>query len=1035
MRVYRTLLAIVTLALLGSWVLPFAAVSAARASVGTILAAPATGVSTPPSTSIPHVEGIGVRRLPLLSSALEDRLAGKMTKDLLMAEATAIATSLGITWSELTGAAQADYASHDYSHPAYPYRSMQIDMVTSKIAPEKLSTPTAVVDLASIAMLQPSLEFNGAIAFSLLTRAQEINPSCDIVLDRAFEVSMGQTPDVEWVDRELRAAAAACPEDPTPLQRLASWHLLRKFMYEGGPRPESFDSIQASLAVAQEIQARFPGSPAGYAVAASAHLVLADNWAAHGVRLFTGRTHYTQAAALFKRAQECGTSPDLIIAYARAIAGLGRVADASALVGSLDLESLSPGAVANLRLVFDLAGDYQHALDAVHRLSARAKTGLLSRELLNKAPQITEPGVIGLPGMTDATGVDLQDKSFVGGGTGGSSVTDRGFLVRSRGVGRQGNSMPGEADYKILLDDTGDADTRSLDDMISRQNILRYGGKYDRALRVIDAYKGPDTRSALPNTLRAEVLMLAGRFSETKQPLVAAGTQDLDFEECGTDRLGVDWYFLLMGYSLENAGDINGAASNYELPAAGPAELCAYYANLQLGNMYLEAKKNADALKFLLLARDLAKNAGEETSGAAPSNAALAAIALGKVDLAVSLANEAVAQDPDSPIFGEILAEASRKVGTSNTSPAQPSASATSATPGTSPGSASTAPTTADPVERAVEQYEKAVSLDPSLFSSWNNLGVMYAKSDRHDDALRAFRLAIQARGDYEYAWFNYGTELLQRGAMPDVFVAQGALGIAGRADPMFRSLDPDLVFDEDPYSSGLDLSKELPAGWLLGAAARTSTTPLTVALLLVLALRAGVALLLDKVTGRVAEWLAALGLGGHEQPRWLIPGVLGIAGAAASLLYAAGPGSLSELALVLPLCIAVSALPSLVRRVIAPETHERTNVVGFVIAVILGATGTPWPPLPGSVDEGERPDLARRLVPAITIAVIAAYLVVTTATRVPIARTGLNWSLACLGALLLPVKPADGAYHPEKNWALTVGLAALTAVAGINAV
>ena len=101
---------------------------------------------------------------------------------------------------------------------------------------------------------------------------------------------------------------------------------------------------------------------------------------------------------------------------------------------------------------------------------------------------------------------------------------------------------------------------------------------------------------------------------------------------------------------------------------------------------------------------------------------------------------------------------------------------------------------------------------------------------------------------------------------------AQGALGRAARLDPALRDRDRQLIYDAEPYYSGLDLSRPLPPEWRFVETERRVPAALTVIVLLLLVGRLIWNLGLDQASGKVGERLLRLGEGRETGGRttWL---------------------------------------------------------------------------------------------------------------------------------------------------------------------
>ena len=84
---------------------------------------------------------------------------------------------------------------------------------------------------------------------------------------------------------------------------------------------------------------------------------------------------------------------------------------------------------------------------------------------------------------------------------------------------------------------------------------------------------------------------------------------------------------------------------------------------------------------------------------------------------------------------------------------------------------------------RRLNQCRAAIAIDPSFAEAFLNLGLAYRKSNRFDDAIKAFEEAIELDGKYAAAFRELGRTFLAKG---DVIAArQAAPGRKLRALPV----------------------------------------------------------------------------------------------------------------------------------------------------------------------------------------------------------------------------------------------------------
>jgi tetratricopeptide (TPR) repeat protein len=57
--------------------------------------------------------------------------------------------------------------------------------------------------------------------------------------------------------------------------------------------------------------------------------------------------------------------------------------------------------------------------------------------------------------------------------------------------------------------------------------------------------------------------------------------------------------------------------------------------------------------------------------------------------------------------------------------------------------------------EDAIIHYDKAIELNPSLVSAWNNKGIALSRLKRFEDAIRCYDKAIGLDPNHANAWYN----------------------------------------------------------------------------------------------------------------------------------------------------------------------------------------------------------------------------------------------------------------------------------------
>jgi cellulose synthase operon protein C len=222
-----------------------------------------------------------------------------------------------------------------------------------------------------------------------------------------------------------------------------------------------------------------------------------------------------------------------------------------------------------------------------------------------------------------------------------------------------------------------------------------------------------------------------------------------------------------------------------------------------------------------------------------------------------------------------------------------------------------------------------------------------------------------------------------------------------------------------------------------LASSARRSTTPLTLALIVLLLGRVVTALSHDALSGWIGE--KAMSLVARFPSgllRWLNwPAWLGVVLSMITFVLAGGLGGPREALIAGPCLIAIAVLPTVLRRAMGAVPNdgvaERTPALGVGVSALLAVAGVAWPPVPtmsASVDHSIV--LRARRVVIVAVAGVALVLVVSNILgAVPVSRAVMSVAIASLGSLLVPVKPSDGAYLGKKS-----GLAATIALAGLTA-
>lgn len=540
------------------------------------------------------------------------------------------------------------------------------------------------------------------------------------------------------------------------------------------------------------------------------------------------------------------------------------------------------------------------------------------------------------------------------------------------------------------------------------QNLWRFGGDLGHARKVVDAWL-----SAIPNDPTAqdragELAFLgndyrrAADYFRSAAPRLDGADRALEMLKLGSAQ-GFAGDTAAARDSLTQATSLGRAAYTKDSSAIFGA-LAAYFAQCQLGDIALRIREYAQAVTAY---NDAIRQRDELLSdeytafqlfglekGAEENNLALAHILLKSGAEAEKQAALAVSRDAQSPIFAQTLAYAYQSKGE---------------------------------WEKSAATYRSALDADPTLFPAANDLGVILARQGKAADAVAEFRRAIGAKPTYALGWFNLGVQLGTMG--PSHFLeAQGALGRAVALDAGLRDRDRELVFDTDPYYSGLDLSRPLPATWRFAQHEHRAPVALTIFAILVLIGRLAWNLGLDKVTGSATEkalgWLSWL-------RRPFVPAIavtvliglflwplIGSPGVSVTEIAVIGAGILGLTG------IYVRSRVLAARRSNLPVRHF-TWLPSLAIGVALTAVGLSFATVPAAELPEERRTV-RWIGPAMLAVFAAALLGIAAFTGVPATRALGSSAVVMLGSVLLPLRPFDGSYLRGKVVSLLISLAML---------
>ena len=1048
--------------------LPFAARSMALGAVST---GSDGGTNTQASYDPALPAELGVRTLPLLTDVAKTAWATDPYEAFEDAGTKLFGADAWVTftdsmWSSAVYLEQAwESASLD---PSYDWQwpgQLAEQAVSSSIESDVLD----VVGLAEMMATEDDSDivYYSMIAASLTMMSTQRFHSCDSALalahiaamidhsDGASDEQYRNDPTIQWT-----GAITACPDDPTVAVEYSRWKLASSFHggatleghYLNELKQQGWQPIAADL---DALVSQFPKVAAAQLVAGDGYRWLAANAAeATGTGPFTIAEFQSRAITAYQAALGLTSMPDTVASLATTLVAAGRANDALSYIEQVP----STGVTARIRAAKTQTlahiHDYAAAIDA-HNQPTTATT----------APEpILAPSGYADDTLTSGSGTQFANL-YLGGNYGGADTG-----VESFGFTPQYRYCPSEWDFVDRLQSLIDTVSLSgqaigtLSDLRidGIQDTLRCYGDYAAAEQVLSTYVANASESSLAWERLGEVYFLQQQWQESAQASSHASYQSTSFldlwnqgQEEGEGSLftltltGPGWAMIrkavaerqLADYSLA-ATDLDGAIKAQKAFESDweddlPDARLQMYVLQEHGQLSFAQYDFPAALDYMIQSIEARVTADEQTRGytsgemyvssvrgAQEQIASMAARQLGQNELAISWAQKAVDADPFSPLYAETLAEAQRAAG------------------GTETPEASNPSSDADKLA-LIDSYRHTLELDPSLFSSWNNMGVLLAQTGQPDAALDAFKRAIQARPDYPTGWFNLGVAWAQGSSFTNFLRSQGALGQAGKFDHKLKQQAPVFRFDEEVYQSGLDVSKPIPPDWLLPQSVRSRPGVLTVGLFILLALR-----LLGQVGRDQALTLASQRLLSRTQqkssfstitrlaswrPHWAITTVISFA----ALTYVTGGRGPWEIGFGMIVCAALlvahMVAPSLVIRLNQPTTqpHHVSFLPASLITIITAPFGlgfAPPAPLQETNDDGPL-NMYRAGITTIAAAGVL-YAVAAWFTGVPTAHATAMMTLILIASAFLPIKPLDGSnlkLHRWVNWTLTAVMLGIT--------
>lgn len=844
---------------------------------------------------------------------------------------------------------------------------------------------------------------------------------CDAQLSRAWAVSLGSAVTPKIYDPLFERAVAACPDDPT-----ARW-LWGHRQVEDALAPVNTLTTTRTEAMARPI--RFfeqwildePASALARAGLGDALLTQAQALHDLHVMPFTVRAYARRATTTFADATAVLPRPEFALGRAQAASLLG----VRSAVGLVDRAAAQRPRSSAFRQVGALV--HESARDWVGT-AVQATAEVDQPDPLRVVPSSRLTGRPAWWGAADATVTTLYDTSADL--TGAGFVDWLGFVPDFRDdatvgpISRDPACRPATALRAVML--AGDLDrarelagkadacventslTGVLDVAQGRrsaeagpddvQNFWRYGGDLDRAAAAASTWRDRSD-SPLASQRLGEIRYLQGERDPAAADLqrAVAGLGTRPDEEPRLRAL------LVLGLVAEKDGRRGDALATYATILAGrPDDATLTSAQERTGVLLLRENRTSEALPHLEAAAAGALRHDQSVSPQGPdvldadrppsSGAEYGAYAAALLDLdaspakAVTFARRALALDPQSPVFRDLLAQALEAAGLT---------------------------------AEAEKVYQQATSADTTVFQAQNNLAVIAGSRGDSDRAERRVRSALRAEPDYALGWFNLGVVLSRSWSPVDLVHAQGAFARAVSLDPGLRGATATLTPDRSVVDTGLDVSRPVAAGWTFGSTASSPVTGLSWVLVALALLRLAYSLGLDQVAGAVSGRL--LSADWHDErrsSRWwrrldrLTGPAVALLGCAVvcawPLLGAEDTGSLPQVVLV----VGVLALVWLTMTIGRPHAAvpRRGWTPGLVLGGLTATIGYTFVPVP--VDERESSSARTRWAPMILLGSVAATgLLLGWLTNVPLTRAIGVAALAMLSTSLLPMRPFDGAF------------------------
>ncbi len=913
------------------------------------------------------------------------------------------------------------------------------------------------------------LQFHAFVAVALLQSAARTFDTCDSHLAYAHALTLDWP---SWPDAEAQMdeAVAACGDDPTAA--IARNYLDLARATETPTIEEPFDYANFApplwapfIDTFQEVQTSHADNPAGWIGEGDTYLSAAFQMQEQGAQPFAVQAFFQAADTAYTQALTLTTSADVQLSLARAKGFLGNHEEAEAILQTLpDALQHSAHGISLRREILLERDDFKGAA-AVPDAEPASPTAVTYGPWSDLGFDPNE-----LTGQQDVTRVDdllySQDR-------GGGSITWNYGHTPSFRMAEDGGAYPFQLDMLILTRDWvpaqkryctnedgypddnsppclivwvgGEPDELSTEALDYWQNLLRTHGLMDQARQLVSGFVAVDFPLPTAKERLGEIEFLEGRWDEAAAASRAA-IQDYELAKAQEDpdypsveglffnNTGPAWAGIRYATALRKLGKFTEALDALSsLNNVYDDNLIDFFAAYERAAISFDKGNHAEVLTLTESTIAIGREVETEQrwtilTGAEAQLGALSALELGEFDTARDYATQAVATDPYNPLFQEALAEAERKAGgkapTEPTATDEPTAGSTEEQtyPASDPEGTETGDAT-EGSEVAIAAYREALALNPSLFSTWNNLGALLFETGESDEALQSFEQAVSLRPDYATAWFNVGVAEAARPGFLHFLRSQGALGKAGLLDAGFKDEGMSIAFDEEIYDSGLDLSKQLPANWQLTDTVRSRPTLLALGILVMVGARIVWALGSTWMVGNQLErtwrnasrsrrWAFRLWF---WQPTPLLTSVVTLG----ALLMVTGVTGLRESLLVGVLIAAALALHAILPRLMTAEPIRQGSFLpGSFITAGLAFVGVGFaPPAPFATTDNTLSARAHRIAIVALALVVVTYGVAAWMTGVPTARSLALAAMVLISSAMLPIPPLDGSGLGLRRW------------------